>query len=247
MRNGRLRLRSLDGQCPLDPALLWVRIAGPGHGLRAQVRHTIIHKLDMRSRPLERRVHLPRFPASHRDEGFRILGRRKRSIHLECVLGFPVGGDFLAQRFKLEARAGHEVHPVIIDVRLVTRRSDGHCAPVGAHRGVNVLEGDALRRMSRRFRRGERPRGLQRVLRVDQAATDNLSLEGVVWLHTVEDDLLQLLHRQLWAKHPHQSSHAADMRGGHRRAAQVLVLVVGDSGVDLAPWCGDVYCGVAVA
>mmetsp|Transcript_58955 Transcript_58955/g.171043 ORF Transcript_58955/g.171043 Transcript_58955/m.171043 type:complete len:1022 (-) Transcript_58955:661-3726(-) len=244
--DGFLLRRALDEHLPIDTAFLEVCITAEAGGFWQELGDGEVLQGHVR-RLADLRMVFADGAAGDDDQGVRVARGREGAVDVQRQLRGARGGDRLAQGLELEARLGHEVHTIILDVGLGGRRSDGHNAGVGANCGILIHELDGPRRVLRRVGRVEGPSGLQRVLGVDEAACGHPALQCAVLLDAVQENLLHLGHRQVRAVHPHERGDASDMWGGHGRAAQVLVSAPRHRRINLAARRGDVDGGFAEA
>mmetsp|Transcript_35223 Transcript_35223/g.101430 ORF Transcript_35223/g.101430 Transcript_35223/m.101430 type:complete len:253 (+) Transcript_35223:1177-1935(+) len=246
VRHGLLTAGTLDIESTRDPTIAEIRVAAPRGALGVLLGHPVVLKLDL-GHTVRLRVHLSCAPSRNGNKAHGVERGGECRVQVQHELPLAGRGDLVAEGLELEASRGYKIDAVVLDVRLVRGRCNGHQAAVGADGGLLVDEGDALRSVRRRLWGLEGPSGLERILGVQQASGDDPALKEVALLDAVEEHLFHLLHGQLRPVHPQQGGDAADMGRGHGGAAQVLVLVPGRRREDLAAGRSDVHRGVAEA
>mmetsp|Transcript_118988 Transcript_118988/g.344160 ORF Transcript_118988/g.344160 Transcript_118988/m.344160 type:complete len:203 (-) Transcript_118988:1889-2497(-) len=158
--DGALAPRAGHLQCALHPATAQVGVAAPGRACDVHVRNDEVLQAHMGRLLVDPRGHLAEAAPGHRHESLGVGRRGEGAVQAEGELREAGGRHILAELLQLVAGGGDEVDTVVLDVRFVGSRLDGHDTKVGAGGRVDILELHALRRLLRRLRRIEGPSGL---------------------------------------------------------------------------------------
>mmetsp|Transcript_8228 Transcript_8228/g.22895 ORF Transcript_8228/g.22895 Transcript_8228/m.22895 type:complete len:201 (-) Transcript_8228:1126-1728(-) len=150
LRNALLICGTSDGESPCNNPAAQINVALPCGSLRSHLRCSEVNHRYAGRNAANLRWHLTRRITRHCHQACSELWHgHTGNLHLQQprarCFHFPDG-------IKLEARLGHPIHLVVVDVRLVIGRGDVHNAADDTDLGLDVLEGHRPGSMERRVR-----------------------------------------------------------------------------------------------